>query len=53
MRAGNEGLGEAVCCHMIWATGITNDLGNQGTLEKARQIWDATHRPDHRKGEAE
>jgi site-specific recombinase XerD len=37
-RAKAADLGEAICCHTFRATGITNYLEHQGTLEKAQQI---------------
>jgi site-specific recombinase XerD len=37
-RARAANLGEAICCHTFRATGITNYLEHQGTLEKAQQI---------------
>ena len=37
-RARAADLGEAICCHTFRATGITNYLENQGTLEKAQAI---------------
>jgi len=37
-RARGADLGHAVCYHTFRATGITNYLENQGTLEKAQQI---------------
>ncbi len=37
-RARAAGLGEAVCNHTFRATGITNYLENNGTLEKAQAI---------------
>jgi integrase len=32
-RARAAGLGDAICCHTFRATGITNYLENQGTLD--------------------
>lgn len=37
-RARAADLGEAICCHTFRATGITNYLEHQGTLEKAQAI---------------
>lgn len=37
-RAKTADLGESICCHTFRATGITNYLENQGTLEKAQAI---------------
>lgn len=37
-RAKAAELGDAICCHTFRATGITNYLEHDGTLEKAQQI---------------
>jgi site-specific recombinase XerD len=37
-RAGRVGIETAIGCHTFRATGITNDLMNGGTLEKAQQL---------------
>jgi site-specific recombinase XerD len=37
-RARKAGLSAAICCHAFRATGITDYLGNDGTIEKAQAI---------------
>ena len=37
-RAKNAGILTPICCHSFRATGITNYLENDGTLEKAQQM---------------
>jgi integrase/recombinase XerD len=37
-RARAASRGDGVCCHTFRATGITNYLENQATLEKAQAI---------------
>jgi integrase/recombinase XerD len=37
-RARAANLGSGICCHTFRATGITNYLENEGTIEKAQQI---------------